>query len=319
MERLAWVEILDRHGDAAARHAVQAWPMRVGRAYSNDLVLDDPYIAAHHLEINRAEDGRYRLSVVDSINGMTIDAQSGKRTEATVTANDVVRIGQTQLRIRPLDYAVAAEKVLPGSAWQRRWPMLFIGVMALLLAHLFTVWLDYNRDEGYDILLRPLLGDIPVLLLWVGLWALIGRVLSGRANFIAHTVIITLGVALLLLLNNPLYGYLDFAFDSSLMREVLSEAIEPLIIGTILYLHVGLVSRIGRRRLAVIVAVLMAAMISLIHVTDYLNSDSDLASMDFSRAIGPPAMLLVHGQAPEKFMAGASALQAEVDEMAKEQ
>lgn len=314
MERLAWIELLDRHGDVASRHPVHAWPVRIGRAYSSDLVLDDPYVAVRHLEILPGEEGRYRVKLLDSINGMTIDSQRGKPTEASIDVNDVVRIGQTQLRIRPLDYAVAAEKRLPGNGWLRRWPMMIAGVVALLLAHLLTLWLDYNHDEGYSILVRPLLNDIPVLLLWVGFWALIGRVLSGRANFIAHTVIATLGTALIMLLNGLFYGYADFSFNTSLVSNVLSEVIETLIIGIMLYQHIGLVSRIGRRRLGVIVAVLMLGMVGLIHGTDHLAADKELARMSYSDTIGPPALLLVRGESVGEFIAAANKLKAEVDE-----
>lgn len=314
MERLAWVEILDRHGDVAARHAVHAWPFTVGRAYSSDLVLDDPHVAANHLEINRADDGRYHLQATGSINGMNINARRSKQADATVAGSDVVRIGQTQLRIRPLDYAVAAEKPTPDSGWMRRWPALLVGIPALLLAHLTTLWLDYNRDDAYAILVRPLLGDIPVLLLWVGFWALIGRVLAGRANLIAHTVIASLGVGLIMLLNTLFYGYMDFAFNTSLMSNVVSEVLEPLILGTMLYRHIGLVSRMGRRRLAVIVALLMASLIGLIHVTDSLTSDDELARMDYSRTIAPPALLLVHGISAGEFIAAAGKLKPKVEE-----
>lgn len=314
MERLAWIEILDRHGDVASRQPVHAWPLRVGRAYSSDLVLDDPHVAANHLEISRGEEGRYQVKLVDSRNGMTIDAQRGKPAEASVSANDVVRIGQTQLRIRPLDYAVAAEKLLPGNGWIRRWPMMIVGVAAMLLAHLLTLWLDYNHDEGYSILLSPLLSDIPVLLVWVGFWALIGRVVSGRANFIAHTVIASLGTGLILLLNNLFYGYADFALNTSLVSSVVSEVVETLIMGIMLYLHVGLVSRIGRRRLALIVAGLMLGMVALIHITDSFTADKDMARMSYSSTIGPPSMLLMHGKPMEEFIADANELKAEVDD-----
>jgi len=191
---------------------------------------------------------------------------------------------------------------------------MIVGVAALLLAHLLTLWLDYNHDEAYSILVRPLLNDIPELLLWVGFWALIGRVLSGRANFIAHTVIATLGIALIMVLSSLFYGYVDFAFNTSLVSNVLSEVAETLIMGTMLYQHIGLVSRIGRRRLAVIVAVLMLGMVGLIHGTDHLTADKELARMSYSDTIGPPALLLVRGASIGEFIADADKLKPEVDE-----
>jgi hypothetical protein len=316
MERLAWIEILDRHGDVSVRHPVHAWPLRVGRDYSSDLVLDDPYVAANHLEINRLDGGRYQLTELGSVTGLTIDSMRGKQTGATVSANDVIRIGQTQLRVRPPDYAVAAEKPLPNNVWLRSWPGLILGFAILLLAHMLTLWLEYNRDDSYKILVEPLLGDIPTLLLWAGLWALIGRVLSGRANFIAHAVVASMVVALIMLLNSLLFGYVDFAFNTSLMTQVLSGVIGPLLIGWLLYRHICLVSRVNRRRLGITLAVLMAALSGMFYAIEEWTGD-DLSGMDYSHTLGPPSMSLVHGKSTEEFIAGAGVLKSKVDEFKK--
>jgi len=317
MERLAWVEIVDRHGDVSARHPVYSWPLKVGRAYTSDIVLDDPYVAANHLEINHADGNAYQLRVVDSVNAMMIDTLRGKQADAAVPANHVVRIGQTQLRIRPVDYAVSAEKPLPNNAWSRNWTAFFVGITVLLLTYLLTLWLNYDRADGYSILLLPVVGALTLLLIWSGFWALIGRVLSGRANFVAHAVNASLGVALLIFLDSWLDGYVDFAFNSNLMSNVMPEVTEPLIIGTLLYRHIGLVSRMSRRTIVIIVAALMASLIGFGYVSEKWTSDENRTDMSFSRTIGPPFMLLAHGKSTEAFIAGAGELKSKVDEKAK--
>lgn len=313
MERLAWVEILDRHGDVSFRHPVHAWPLRVGRAYNSDIVLDDPYVAADHLEVNHADDGFFHLKIVDSNNAMTVDTLRGKQSSATVSANQIVRIGQTQLRIRPVNYAVSAEKPLPSNAWSRSWLGLFVGVVVLVLVFLPTLWLNYDRADGYNILLTPVIGAIILLLLWAGFWALIGRVLSGSANFLAHAVNASLGVALLIFLDVLLYGYVDFAFNTNLMTQVVSEIMGSLIIGTLLYRHIALVSRIGRRKLVLIVAALMVGLMGFGYISKEWTADDHLTDMSFSSTIGPPFLSLMHGKSAEEFIAGAQKLKAKVD------
>ena len=75
---LAVVEVLDRESldghdghDAPVRqtHVVTAWPLRIGRALDNDLVLADPHVAPHHLQVAVAEGG-VRLVVGDTRNGV---------------------------------------------------------------------------------------------------------------------------------------------------------------------------------------------------------------------------------------------------------
>jgi hypothetical protein len=314
MERLAWIEILDRHGDVVIRHPVYAWPVKLGRAYTSDIVLDDPYVAASHLEINSTADGRYQLNGLGSINGLITDALRTRQTDATASANDVVRIGQTQFRIRPVDYAVAAEKSLPSDNWLRSWPALFVGVIVLLLSELINLWLDYISDDIYNILLIPILISILFLSLWAGFWALIGRVQSGRANFIAHAVIASLGISLLMLIDS-MRDYLFFAFDSHAIIQALSFVPLPVICGALLYKHICLVSRVDRRKLGTTVALLMACLVGAMNVPDkWIGKDDDLANMPYSRTIGPPSMLLAHGISTEKFLTDASVLRTEVEE-----
>ena len=47
-ERLALIELLDRDGRCVRAVDVTQWPFSIGRALDNDLVLDDPFVAAAH-------------------------------------------------------------------------------------------------------------------------------------------------------------------------------------------------------------------------------------------------------------------------------
>ena len=42
MGAVMWVEVLSRHGDVAARERIEGPEARVGRAFDNDVVIDDP-------------------------------------------------------------------------------------------------------------------------------------------------------------------------------------------------------------------------------------------------------------------------------------
>ena len=313
MERLAWIEILDRHGDVSVRHPVYAWPLRVGRAYSSDVVLDDPYVAANHLEIYPAGEGVYQLNAPSSVNAITIGNRHARQTDASVSANQVVRIGQTQLRVRPIDFAVPPEKSLPHNTWSRSWSGLSVAATVLLLTYVLLLWLNYDRAEGYRILLLPIIGGIFILLPWAAFWALIGRVTTGHANFVAHAVNATIGVNVLIFVT-LLYGYVDFALNARLASSVLSDVIEALVIGTMLYRHLGLVSRISRRKLGIIVVALTASLYGFGYVTEKFTADDNLANMLYPRTIGPAFMFLGDEKSIDEFIADGADLKAKVDE-----
>ena len=51
MSAVAVLEVLDRDGSVRHSVSVPAWPLRVGRALNNDLVLDDRTHAPHHFSL----------------------------------------------------------------------------------------------------------------------------------------------------------------------------------------------------------------------------------------------------------------------------
>ena len=71
----ALIEVLDRDGQIRQSQGVTRWPLRVGRALDNDLVLSDPHVAAHHLHIDASDAGRLQLHVDDTRNGVQLGAK----------------------------------------------------------------------------------------------------------------------------------------------------------------------------------------------------------------------------------------------------
>ena len=67
----AHIEVLDRDGQIRQSLTVAQWPLRIGRALDNDLVLSDPHVAAHHLHIASTETG-LQLHVDETRNGVQL-------------------------------------------------------------------------------------------------------------------------------------------------------------------------------------------------------------------------------------------------------
>lgn len=312
MERLAWVELLDRHGDVTQRQPVYGWPVRIGRAYDCDVVIDDAYVAPRHLRVEPLADGRYRVDAGTSINGLMLSRRGGRLTEAEVGEDDVLRIGHTQLRLRSVGHAVDAERPLSSRNWSRSWAGLAAALFIFLALELVTRWLDYNRDEAYAILAQPLFGLVPAFMLWIGVWALLGKVFSTRANVIAHSVTALLGASGFVLIDSVYASYPGFVFNVERTLEPLSMVLVPLFFGTILYRHVRLVSRISRRALVWLIGGLMAGMMGLIHLNIALTEDERLMRMDYARTIGPAGWLLAPGSSIDDFMGAAQRLQSEL-------
>lgn len=313
MERLAWVEVVNRHGDVLARHPVHAWPFRIGRAYDNDLVLDDPYVAPRHLEATLGDDGSFHLRVMDGSNPLTVGRKRAPLTSAAVSGDEVARIGQTQLRLRPTDYAVPVEKRLRGRPVARRWPALLGSALLLSLVTLANSWLGYTSPDGFTLLVSPILTNLTVLLVWCGFWALICRVAAGRANFVAHFVYAALALTLFEFLDGIVYPYADFAFDTDLAGSALTGITGMLLFATLLYKHLGLAMRMGRMKLGFIVSACVAAVFGLTLLQSHWGDSDEIKEMAFSGTVAPRALLLTREKSVKEFMANAEALKADVD------
>ena len=56
MGAVMWIEVMSRHGDVAARSRIDSPEARIGRAFDNDIVVNDPHVAPHHVGRRPASD-----------------------------------------------------------------------------------------------------------------------------------------------------------------------------------------------------------------------------------------------------------------------
>ena len=60
MATLGYLEVLDHKGRVSQRFPVQSLPLTLGRAYTNHVIVDDPFVCPEHLTIGYDENGRLR-------------------------------------------------------------------------------------------------------------------------------------------------------------------------------------------------------------------------------------------------------------------
>ena len=70
MASLGYLEVLDARGHIAQRVRIDHLPTHIGRAYTNHIVVDDPYVCPLHASIFADEQGRLICRDRDSVNGL---------------------------------------------------------------------------------------------------------------------------------------------------------------------------------------------------------------------------------------------------------
>lgn len=314
MEALAFVEELGRHGEVVRRHAVKHLPARIGRGYAADVILDDPCVAAEHVEIRQSTDGALEVVDLGSLNGTLRRGAAARIGTTRIHGDDVLRIGQTQLRIRLAGQAVAAELPLPRRTWGRH-PASFM-VSATLLAALIA-WDGYLLTFDIDtagIFSVPVMVSLGVLS-WAAVWSLICRTLHGSGHFWAHGVIAFLGGSVFVLVG-ALTEYIYFSFDLGGLdlgwRCALAATLAAL-----LYQHLHLTVRLPPRTLSALAASLAAIALVGSQGYQFTREASKPGLQAFDKTIRPGAFLFARGIAPAEFVAVGEALKTGSDRAAE--
>jgi pSer/pThr/pTyr-binding forkhead associated (FHA) protein len=187
---MSWaVEILAREGHARERARFEA-PIdggtvhcRVGRALDNDVVIDDPHCAAHHAHIVFLDGTRARIEDLNTANGVR-NARRKRAPVHEVTNDAPFRIGQTQIRIRSTEWAVAPEKKLGPAMWP--WAVV---LLLAVLGH--QAWEQWVRHTGSNVpqYFYSLSAAAAGLGAWSAVYALLGRLTSGVDRFFTHVTI----------------------------------------------------------------------------------------------------------------------------------
>ena len=193
------VEVLQpRTAAVAFRRRLTALPFTVGRALDNALVLDDPYVDAHHAVIEQdAESGDVFVRDLESVNGVIVDLRPHAGL-VRVRGGAEVRLGRTTLRFRdeaePLPAALplhGARQATGPRRWHERGDVRLLGCLVAYVALGLWTWAATVDRTGATAALGASLGFAMVVAMWAGIWALVARSFIHQARFGAHFTIAT--------------------------------------------------------------------------------------------------------------------------------
>jgi FHA domain len=192
MNKPLFIELMTAAGDVAQRFRFDQLPIRIGRAYDNDIILDDPYAAAHHaiIELNQLEE--LTLRDLGSVNAIKQDHHRDNFFVVNSDAN--YRLGHSELRIRPIDYKIPAEKLDESDHRWDGWRAAIVAVVIITVTALFEQWSSDYRDKNISEYLLTLVGVLTATAGWIGAWSLVNRLLSGRTRFGRHALIAASGL-----------------------------------------------------------------------------------------------------------------------------
>jgi hypothetical protein len=303
-----FVETLAANGDVLHRHRIDSLPIRLGRGYDNDHIVDDAYSAAHHAVIELDADGRLLLRDLGSRNGVVC---RGKRaTTLVLTGDTVVRLGHTSLRVRAADFAVPAEQLdRTRHGWEGALPGL-VGLVLIGLTALFTVWLSDTQPFLLIRYVQALAYGIGAGLLWCGAWAFANRLFGRHARLGRHLFVLGCGVAAFTVYK-LVAALVAYSFSLEFITRY-SVHVAVAIGAVMLFHHLTTVKPRGRRSFAIICAML-GVLASGLALISNVQRTGRLGDELYMSVILPPATRIAPNHSVDAFMGDVGAMRAKLD------
>ena len=265
-----------------------AGSLSVGRAFSNDIVLADPFVAPRQLRFDVTEQG-WNIAILDQTNPVFVNGEAILTTGTAVHPGDRITVGRTHVRLFSEDHPVEPTRKLLLSSWitpGRVGPVLaFATLLALAtfdgVTDFFQSSVDLDwEDYGYGALFY-----VAAIVLWAGIWSIVGRVLRHQPQFLVQLLATSL-ITGLATLSYPLAGYLEFFTSSVTVGEAANYLIAVAILTGLLKLNLFFATNIRDTWRAALVA--SCVLFALVFASNQYEEEDFEAEPVYSRVVKPP-------------------------------
>jgi hypothetical protein len=304
-----FIEVVARNGEVRARHQINSLPIRIGRSYDNDFIVDDLHTAAHHAIIEQDADGNLAVRDLGSNNG--IIHNNARQQQLRLGGDTVFRLGHTRLRLRPFDFPVPPElRDDTNHGWEGLPPAL-LGLAMIVMMALASIWITDTEKIAPISYLRGVATTVGLCVGWCGAWALSNRLFDGQARFGRHLFITGCGLAALGVwsLISSVTGY---AFSLESMTRYTFQVVLAIAVCMVMF-HLLTIKPRHPRRFAALGAVLIVFSSAFTLMTNYQRTGMFADELYMSQLL-PPAVRISPNHTVAQFMSDVNSLKAKVDE-----
>jgi FHA domain len=307
MDEVIWVEVLSRHRGVVSRHRCVGRVVRIGRAYTNDVVLDDPYVAPEHVHILPGEYDTLVVEDLGSTNGLFAAHGRTRHRRIVLDHEGVFRIGHTFLRVRRAAHAVAPERRIASPA--RSWPLLAALAIVVLALEALSLWLDDFAELRAATYVMPLVGMAVAIAVWTALWTLASRLFAGHGWF-ERNLAIALSGALALEIVSALSEIGAFGLSWSALATYSYVGLFCVLAAMgVAHLHF-----IAPARTMANTAIVVGLLVAAVTIQTVMQSDARPgAGRLYVRNLQPPALRLAPVEDEASFFAGVETLRGKLD------
>lgn len=312
MEAPLTLEILDRFGKVRERHKLDRFPVRVGRSYDNDIILDDPYVSPSHIEVLLDGNGHVLITDLKSENGLFSLHPLLRHEVLSVEENQRIRIGHTDIRLRSRNFPVREtfiDRVRPSQLHLLVTNMVMLPVFWLLTAGLFLAYYYQQsyRDVTFNNLVSQVLPLFIFILIWSCAWSIVSKVVTHKFYFAYHAILTSVVLAGFYLLE-PLFSYIEFIYPVRGLADNLSLISDLGLPMILLYGNLRQSTPLSRHRAWITAIVTSVLVIGVLHLIAFVHEPEFNAEPQFSEVLKAPLFSPRRGKSIDHFFADTRAL-----------
>lgn len=313
------VEILGWGGRCRRYFTVHSQTVTIGRAYDNDVVVDDVHVSPHHMRLER-EYGGWRALDLHSLNGVQVVKNPGNSKELLASGAEI-KIGRTRLRLVAMDQKIEDAKplhLLDRGVIKLGSPTVWIPLLLLmLLAEISSLYLhSITRWEWKNVFYTLINRQLPIFFM-AAIWSVVGRVVRHESHFFCQLSLIVL-YALLYKFGGWVLRVAGYNLGSPLFPDIVTPSAGLIMLWLMLSANLAVATNLTMRS-RWMVAGGIAFLMLVIALAESMQQWGEFSS--FPRYFGelePPPMLFVPGEKPETFLNGLDEVFLDANALARE-
>ncbi len=300
------------HEDDTRHYSFSDFPVRIGRAFNNDVIVSDPYVSPHHLCIDR-EDGAYTVADTGSENGFAINGEPKSGEKAMLRSGDKLLLGETEIFIYTPDHPVADTLPLRREHQLFGWITVTRNVwtsflVALILTYEWA-WLTIFTPDGEGLALTTTTATAAgIIIFWAAAWSVAGRLTRRhKANFQNHVAL----VSLCMIVSRVAWyvgSYINFLTNDNWLSQCITYGFNSVLLGFLLFGSLTLASKMQHKRKIAVAALLSLGFSASAFLFNTLSTQKFNPQPVYSASLEPYLDNLAPTQTVGAFMTGNSRL-----------
>lgn len=231
-----------KHGDAKSLNG----ELLIGRAYDNDVIVDDSFVAAHQFRI-RVEDSGVKVEIIDPVNPIFINGRLIETPSRMAKIGDIVSVGRTQIALLTEHSEVAPTRQQFVSSWSRAGKISPVLALIALLVYSgtesFATFFQTSTDLEWREPAYMTLFSAATLFVWAGVWALAGRLLKHQSLFFVQ-LFLTAVISGAFIFVSPIAEYIDFNANDTTAGEIANYVIGFLFLVVLLKINLSVATNL---------------------------------------------------------------------------